>query len=456
MMFKTLYSRFAIYTITVMILSAIISFLITNVYYHFELKAQNDAKVMQTLQHAKSYKDAEQQNDFEEYMRLLGGLNFQVIVFDESYHESHYGHAFRKNNLSKSAIDQVLAGKDYQGIRSRPFNLFITGFFDNETRNTVGTQFITDNGSYAVFMRPDIGHAFGEFRIFLVVLITLLIMISIALVIWSTYTLVKPVQQLKLATSRMMDSDFETPITVTRRDEIGALQQHFDTMRIKLKQLDNMRQHFVQNVSHEMKTPLTHIHHLLTQLQQERIPSRQSDYIQRIYDETHRLSQLTRQLLLLSELDNDTHLKFEDTVRLDYLIQDILKNEAYMLDQKEHVVVYELKPMTYIGNERLLTQAIENIIRNAIKYTEKYGMIDIQLYDENNDIIISIEDDGPGMTPETMQHIFDRFYKQSSYSDSNGLGLAISRSIIERHHGTIRVASTLDEGTTFTIVLPKT
>ncbi|MBI5974306.1 HAMP domain-containing sensor histidine kinase [Staphylococcus canis] len=453
-MFKTLYSRFAIYTITVMLISAILSFLMTNIYYHFELKSHNDAKVMQTLQQAKAYQENEHQN-FNQYMHLLGDLNFQIVVYDEAYHASHYGHPFRKHNLSRTAIARVLSGEDYHGIQNRPFNPVITGFFDNETRNTVGTLFETQHGRYAVFMRPDIGHAFGEFRIFLVVLLTLLIIISIALVIWSTFALVKPVQQLKLATSRMMEGDFNTPIAVTRNDEIGALQQHFDTMRIKLKQLDDMRQHFVQNVSHEMKTPLTHIHHLLTQLQNEKTPSQQSQYIERIYDETHRLSQLTRQLLLLSELDNDAHLKFDDKLELKGVIQDILQKEAYALDQKEQVVVYELKPIQYMGNERLLTQAIENIIRNAIKYTEPYGMIDIHLYDNQDTIVIAIQDDGPGMSPETLHHIFDRFYKNNAHTDSNGLGLAISKSIIERHHGTIEVESTLGEGTLFKIILPK-
>lgn len=454
-MFKTLYSRLAIYTITVMALSAIISFLITNVYYHFELKERNDTKIMQTLQKAKTYHSVQDQQSFEQYMKLLGDLNFQVVTYDEAHHSSYYGQSFRKDNLKADSIDDVLAGQYYHGIRNRPFNPFITGFFDNETRNTVGTTFNTNNGTYAVFMRPDIGHAFGEFRLFLLVLLGLLIIISIGLVTWSTYALVKPVQQLKHATGRMMNGDFNTPIAVTRQDEIGALQQHFDTMRSKLKQLDDMRQHFVQNVSHEMKTPLTHIHHLLTQLQRTLPPSFRTEYIDQIYSETHRLSQLTRQLLLLSELDNDAHLKFEDTCHLDQLIQDILHEEAYAIDSKSLTVVYELAPVTSIGNARLLIQAISNFIRNAIKYTPHYGMINVQLQQNDDNIIITIEDDGPGMSEETVKHIFERFYKHSQSSDSNGLGLAISQSIIQRHHGTIDVKSQLNEGTIFQITLPK-
>ncbi|PWZ82994.1 HAMP domain-containing protein, partial [Staphylococcus pseudintermedius] len=81
----------------------------------------------------------------------------------------------------------------------------------------------------AVFISPDVGIAFGEFRIFLLVLLVLLVLFSIALVTWSTYALVKQVKQLKYATERLMAGDFATPIAVTRRDELGVLQQHFDT-----------------------------------------------------------------------------------------------------------------------------------------------------------------------------------------------------------------------------------
>ncbi len=454
MMFKSLYTRLAFYTITVMIISAIASFLVTNVYYHFALKEQNDAKVMTTLKRADTYKNIHTDEALTAHLKLLGDLNYQVIAVDEQHKVHHYGASFRQYNLSRHAIDQVLAGKDYHGIRNRPFNPVITGFFDNESHNTVGTRFQTTSGNYAVFMRPDINFLLAEFRYFLIVLIGLLVVFSILLVIWSTYALVKPVQQLKKATERMMEGNFNTPIAVTRSDEIGTLQQHFDTMRVALKQLDDMRQHFVQNVSHEIKTPLTHIHHLLNQLQNEQDSTQQAEYIQRIYNETHRLSQLTQQLLLLSEMDNGGHLKFDDTFQVDQVIQDIIANEGYTIEQKALSIIYDLAEVSYTGNQRLLTQAIGNIIRNALKYTPMYGTIEINLSQQNEALSITVEDDGPGMDAETVSHIFERFYKATSHTDSNGLGLAITQSIIACHHGQVAVTSTPDVGTTFTIILP--
>lgn len=438
-----------------MVISALLSFEISNIYYHFQLKGANDAKVMATLKRAQSYKEAQSDRDFSRFLTLLGDLNYQVVAFDKTGHPHYYGQPFRKQNLSPSAVQHVLSGQDYHGIAERPFHPFITGFFDNETRNTVGVKFETSNGNYAVFVRPDIGQAFAEFRIFLLVLLILLITISILLVTWSTYALVKPVKQLKQATERLMTGDFTTPIAITRRDELGVLQQRFDMMRLELKQLDDMRQHFVQNVSHEIKTPLTHIHHLLTQLQQEHTTTQQEGYIASIYDETHRLSQLVRQLLLLSELDNDAHLQFEDTIAVDRCILEILKHENYAIDQKNQVLLYDLPPVSVKGNQRLLTQAFDNIIQNAIKYTPANGTIEIDLTTKGAHLFLKVRDDGPGMPDKVKARIFERFYKSSGHTDSNGLGLAISQSIIVRHGGQIEVDSIVGEGTVFTIRLPR-
>ncbi len=437
-----------------MIISALSSFILANIYYHFDLKEKNDAKVMDTLKDSKQYFGREESHDLQHYFEHLGDMNYQVYTVDEHGQSSSYGEPFRKMNLSDDDINQVLNGKDYHGIKERPFNIFITGFFDNESRNTVGTTFSTKDGKIAVFVRPDIGHAFGEFRIFLIVLLILLIAISILLVIASTYTIVKPIKQLKYATTRLMNGDFNTPIEITRKDELGTLQQRFETMRLSLQQLDAMRQHFVQNVSHEIKTPLTHIHQQLDLMQNENDQKKKEEHIKNIYNITNRLSDLTRQLLLLSEIDNGEHLEFKDSINLKHLIQSIVRHENYQVEIKSLVIMYDLDHLRMRGNYRLIYQALQNIISNAIKYTEPYGIIEVNLKREENYIVCEITDDGKGMTQETRDHIFDRFYKQSEYKESNGLGLPISKSIIDLHHGTINVESEIGEGTTFTIKLP--
>ena len=115
----------------------------------------------------------------------------------------------------------------------------------------------------------------------------------------------------------------------------------------------------------------------------------------------------------------------------------------------------DLANVSLIGNERLLNQAFQNLITNAIKYSEQGGTIDITLTHDTDHIRFNITDDGQGMTPETQSRLFERFYKASNHDNSNGLGLAIAKAIFELHNGTIEVSSKKYEGTTFTVTINK-
>ena len=454
-MFKSLYTRIAIYTITVMIFSAVASFLCTNIIYHNYLKENNDAKIMRTLKDSIQYQKESRIEASAPFFKHLGEMNYQVMTISEDGHRTYYGTEFRKDNISKKTAESVLHGKDYHGIKNLPYNPIITGFFENTTKNTIGIAYQSKGHTYAVFMRPDIGKTFSEFRIFLAILITLLLLFSIILVISSTYAIIKPIQQLKRATERLMHGNFDEVIHVTRKDEFGTLQYRFDKMRLSLKQLDDMRQHFVQNVSHEIKTPLTHIHHLLDLLKFAKTDNAREQYIEEIYEVTTQLSELTKALLLLSEIDNGAHLDFDDDIQLNQLIKKIIRHEQFSANEKDLILMSDLETISMNGNERLLHQAFQNLITNAIKYSTTGGMVDVTLSQNLETITCTIKDAGQGMSAETQARIFERFYKSSNHDNSNGLGLAIAKAIFELHHGTITVDSEKNAGTTFKITFKK-
>jgi len=182
-MFKSLYSRIAIYTIIIMLSSAILSFLLTNIIYHNHLKENNDTKIMRTLKDATSYMHKSHINLPKPFFRHLGEMNYQIMTVTEKGEKAYYGAPFRKDNVDTKNIKAVLNGNDYHGIKNLSYNPFITGFFENTTQNTVGVHYEANGKNYAVFMRPDIGKTFSEFRIFLIILITLLLVISIISVI---------------------------------------------------------------------------------------------------------------------------------------------------------------------------------------------------------------------------------------------------------------------------------
>ncbi|PTK45654.1 two-component sensor histidine kinase, partial [Staphylococcus nepalensis] len=178
-------------------------------------------------------------------------------------------------------------------------------------------------------------------------------------------------------------------------------------------------------------------------------------YIDEIHATTSRLSNLTRALLLLAELDNNDHLDYDDEVEITQMLRLMVRHEQYAIDAKDLLIMTDLEPITVKGNYRLLYQAFHNILTNAIKYTKQEGSIDIDVFSENNtSMICRITDDGPGMSEDVQAHLFERFYKGNSSATSNGLGLAIAQMIMRLHGGDIKVESTLGEGSTFILSMP--
>ncbi|RIN20653.1 sensor histidine kinase [Mammaliicoccus vitulinus] len=456
MKFKSLAQRITIYTIVVMTVSSILGFVLTNIYYHIDLKEKNDYKVMETLKKVQKYIDHDHEMNLDTYLEHLSELHYQAIIYDDKMESTYYGDHFRKYNLDEKSVKKVLNGKTYHGIKERPFNIFITGFFDNETRNTVGMKINHQGSEYALFLRPSVGSMLGEFRIFLAILLVLLVVISLVLVMFSSHSLANPIRRLMNTTESLGKGDFDVGIKVTRDDEIGILQHRFIKMRDELKQLETMRQSFVQNVSHEIKSPLQSILSLLRELEYEKNESKRVQIIEDIYGRAYRLSNLTKQLLLLSELDNSDHLTFNESIELDKVIKEVVRNLNYLLDDKEISIVFDMEEITIQGNNKLLYQAFYNILNNAIKYSPEYSMIQINVSKQDGFINVSFIDEGYGMTQKQLSQIRDRFYKgdqsHNVHVDSNGLGLSIVDSIIEHHNAQIFFESVFDEGTKVTIL----
>ena len=120
------------------------------------------------------------------------------------------------------------------------------------------------------------------------------------------------------------------------------------------------------------------------------------------------------------------------------------------------MLLSDMHNIYFQGNRRLLHQAFSNLIQNAIKYSDINGIIDITLNQENNHIMFAVTNEGQTISKQAIPHLFDRFYKLNASDNSNGLGLAITKSIIDLHHGKICVSSDSKNGTTFKILFPHT
>lgn len=271
--------------------------------------------------------------------------------------------------------------------------------------------------------------------------------------------IVSPIKKLIHGIRRVSHGDFSVQVECDTRTEISELITEFNKMVRELGNIETLRNDFVANVSHEFKTPIAAIEGCATLLQDENLtPEERLEYTQLISESAHRLSVLTTNILQLSKLENQEIVPELKEFSLDeQLRQAILLLENQWGDKNIDLDI-DLDPATVFSSEELLMQVWTNLIGNAIKFSHNGGIISISLKSVDKKYFISIKDNGIGMSSETIEHIFDKFYQgDTSHSGKgNGLGLPLANRIVTIFGGNMFVKSTLGQGSEFVVELPKT
>ncbi|WP_339810553.1 HAMP domain-containing sensor histidine kinase [Paenibacillus sp. FSL R7-0189] len=455
---RSLYVRMCIVFCSVIVVSSLLGFLVSNIYYQAQIKSQNDAKLTGMAIEVQQFVESHPET-MEDYLRSIAKLGYKIYLTDAEGESRFYGKPFRKEDLDEQQLEKVLNGQIYHGVADFPDSAFITGFFDNQLRNSIGVPVKVNNETYALFMRPDAEVQFGELRVFFAVIIGFTVLFSLGFVMISVLHVVRPITRLTTATKRISKGRYDIKLNTWRRDEIGQLASHFMIMSRELERTNRARQEFVANVSHEIESPLTSIQGFAQALKDSTLPEDERlQYLNIIDQESHRLSLLSKQLLTLSSLDYDPNSIQKKSTDLRAQLRQVVQIMEWRLTEKQLAVRLNLADISVLGDSNLLFQVWMNLLSNAIKYTPAEGsiMISAKLVEQN--CIVSVSDTGEGISAEELPLIFDRFYKvdraRTHETHSSGLGLAISQKIVEAHNGTIEVTSTLGEGTTFTVTLP--
>lgn len=242
-----------------------------------------------------------------------------------------------------------------------------------------------------------------------------------------------------------------------RVTEIQTMARNFNLMVRELAATEILRNDFVENVSHEFKTPLAAIEGYVTLLQRKGLSEeKRKEYTDRILFNTKRLSALTGNILLLSRLENQEIEIKKESYSLDEQLREILLMYEPQWSGKKLDLDIDLDSVICCGNKELLAQVWQNLIGNAIKFVSDKGNIRVLLRQKQNAIVVSVVDNGPGMSKEVMGRIYEKFYQgdTSRASSGNGLGLTLAKRIVDLHGGTISVSSKEGKGTTFTVSLP--
>lgn len=270
-----------------------------------------------------------------------------------------------------------------------------------------------------------------------------------------------PMIKLNESMKRVADGDFSVRMNETGMfREVREMIQNFNIMAKQLGSNKIIHTDFTRNFSHEMKTPLSTIEGYATLLQDPQLTfEKRTEYAEKIIRNTKRLSALTGNILVLSRLENSSVAVQKKKFSLDEQLRQvvIMFEEVWTEKNIDIDIDDEGKHVPFYGSEDLLFQAWQNIVGNALKFTDNGGIVRIILRETLDSITVSVKDNGIGISEEDQKRIFEKFYQAdaSHASRGNGLGLAITRHIIELHSGSINVVSEPNKGSEFIVILPK-
>lgn len=289
-----------------------------------------------------------------------------------------------------------------------------------------------------------------------VMTISILVM-SLAISQW----LIIPFKKVTKAINEVKEGFTDEAISVPDFEETEHIVDAFNNVLRRMRILDHSRQEFVSNVSHELKTPLTSMKVLADSLiMQEDVPKElYQEFMADIAEEIDRENKIINDLLTLVKLDKtDGELNVE-SVDIYALLELLMKRLRPIARQQNIEVILESnRPVQAVVDEVKITLALSNLVENAIKYNKENGWVRVSLDADHQYFTVMIEDSGMGIPEESMERIYERFYRvDKSHSreiGGTGLGLSITRNIILMHRGNIQVSSVEKEGTTFVVKIP--
>lgn len=272
----------------------------------------------------------------------------------------------------------------------------------------------------------------------------------------------KPVKMILEATDKIASGDFNVNLIplhdYSKFDQYDLIFENLNKMAGELSKNEVLKNDFISNVSHEIKTPLAVIQNYAKALNNQNLSEdKKSQYIDGLITQTHRLSTLVSNILKLNKLENQEIFAEKEKFDLAELIRETTLQFENVLERKKLELNCDIEEMEIENSPSLIEIVLNNLISNAIKFTEEGGKISISLKNLDEHAIIKVQDTGCGISNETGKHIFDKFYQgDTSHSgEGNGLGLALVKKVIDIIGGEISVESKLNKGSTFTIKLAR-
>ncbi len=268
----------------------------------------------------------------------------------------------------------------------------------------------------------------------------------------------RPIHKVNDAMKRVSQGDFSIRLDEREGDgEIRELMASYNHMAEELSSIEMFRTDFINNFSHEFKTPIVSIRGFARQLERDDLTDEQRrEYTRIIATESERLANMSANVLLLTKLENQQIVTDKTRYRLDEQIRGCILLLEKQWEEKELELKLDLDELEYEGNEEMMSHVWVNLLSNAVKFSPEGGVLEAGCMRVQDFIVVRIADHGSGMDAETQARIFEKFYQGDSAhaTEGNGLGLSLVKRIVDLHGGKIAVTSAPGQGATFEVYLP--
>lgn len=447
-MIRSIYIKNILNYFIVIIVSLVLSFVITSLFFQNQIIQIRETEVINQGKGMINLYEYLGKEGFNEYLKSFSTIPYEVYLYDQNGLVAKTPNAPKISEFSKKTINAVINGDVYRKMEVRSHHM------------SIGLPFETKNERYALFIKPSLTEQFSQIRNILLTALFIVLFIGISLILITTRFLVKPIVRITNATKELARGNFQIRLGVKSKDEIGQLAQSFNFMVEELAKTEQMRKDFVANVSHELQSPLTAIKGMAIALKDNAVePAVEKNYLERIVQESERLSSLTKQLLNLSILEANKSPFHPKLYRLDRQMRNQLVVMQSQWTEKQLEVDFDMSKLEVFADEGLINQVWANLYSNAIKYNWPNGKIKVRGIEHENEVEVAISNTGQGIPKADLPYIFERFYRvekaHTRATESYGLGLAVVKRIIDLHKGKISVDSIEGQETTFRIRLGK-
>jgi len=307
----------------------------------------------------------------------------------------------------------------------------------------------------------DLTHSLAEIQTGIIVFFVAVLVIVLLVGLYFSSVITHPINELNNIMQQTARAGFTVRANPKGNDEIAQLGSTFNMMSEKLQNMDQMRNDFISNASHELKTPLSAMKILIESLlhQETPDPAMTREFLGDINQEIDRLSAIVGDLLTIVRFDSKSEKLQMEPIALDELLFDTLSRLSPVAKKAQISIEPSCDELCFVNGDPIkLQQVIYNLVDNAIKYTPEGGTVWVKLYTEGDKAVLEVRDNGIGIPKESLPHLFDRFYRvdkaRSRSTGGTGLGLSIVQSVVHTHGGDIEVDSEDNVGTVFHVYLP--